>query len=106
MEALIELDEVINGIYNKNLDENILRLANEKPGNAKVQNIAKMMNNEEYREKYNYDARVLYAKELVKQLKQMYGMNLTDDFEVVDYKFRWNKNIRDLLNDAKKDGLI
>lgn len=93
----IEVKDFINGVYNTDLEERVKKIVEKNPNNKKIQEIMTFTQNENQKHKYIKKAKEIFATETIKQFKPKYGLDLRNEFEVVDGIFRWKKDIQDIL---------
>lgn len=97
LEKFVEVKGFINGVFNKDLDEKIKVIISKNPNNKNIQNLLTLTQNINQKHKFDHQARVIFATETIKQFKPIYGLDLRNEFEIVDGRFTWKKDIQDIL---------
>lgn len=97
IERFIEVSDYINKVYNTDLEKRIEVIIEKNPNNKNIQEILTLTQNINQKHKYDHKARIIFATETIKEFKPKYGLDLRNEFEVVDGTFRWKKDIQDIL---------
>lgn len=97
VERFIEVGRFINKVYNSDLEKRVKEIIEKNPNNKNIQEILEFTQNINQKHKYDHKARVIFATETIKEFKPKYGLDLRNEFEVVDGVFRWKKDIQDIL---------
>lgn len=97
LEKFIETEGFINGVFNKGLDEKIKAIISKNPNNKNIQSLLNLTQNINQKHKLDHQSRIIFATETIKQFKPAYGLDLRNEFEIVDGRFKWKKDIQDIL---------
>ena len=97
LEKFVEVEGVINGVFNKDLDEKIKVIISKNPNNKNIQSLLNLTQNINQKHKLDHQSRIIFATETIKQFKPAYGLDLRNEFEIVDGRFKWKKDIQDIL---------
>jgi len=97
LEKFIETEVFINGVFNKGLDEKIKVIISKNPNNKNIQSLLNLTQNINQKHKLDHQSRIIFATETIKQFKPAYGLDLRNEFEIVDGRFKWKKDIQDIL---------
>ena len=97
LEKFVEVEGVINGVFNKDLEKKIKIIISKNPNNKNIQGLLKLTQNINQKHKFDHQSRIIFATETIKQFKPTYGLDLRNEFEIVDGRFTWKKDIQDIL---------
>ena len=97
LEKLVEVEASINKVFHKGLDEKIKVIISKNPNNKNIQSLLTLTQNVNQKHKFDHQARIIYATEAIKQFKPVYGLDLRNEFEIVEERFRWKKDIQEIL---------
>ena len=97
LEKFVEVKNYINGVFNSDLDERIKVIISKNPNNKNIQSLLNLTQNINQKHKLDHQSRIIFATETIKQFKPAYGLDLRNEFEIVDGRFRWKKDIQDIL---------
>ena len=97
LEKFVEVEGVINGVFNKDLEKKIKIIISKNPNNKNIQGLLKLTQNINQKHKFDHQSRIIFATETIKQFKPTYGLDLRNEFEIVDGRFTWKKDIQDML---------
>ncbi len=97
LEKFAEVKNYINGVFNSDLDERIKVIISKNPNNKNIQSLLNLTQNINQKHKLDHQSRIIFATETIKQFKPAYGLDLRNEFEIIDGKFRWKKDIQDIL---------
>ena len=97
LEKFVEIEGIINGVFNKDLEEKIKIIISKNPNNKNIQGLLELTQNINQKHKLDHQSRIIFATETIKQFKPTYGLDLRNEFEIVDGRFRWKKDIQDIL---------
>lgn len=97
IKRLRETEEHINHVYDTDLDERIEKIIAKNPNNKNIQSILTFTQNINQKHKFDKQARIIYATEVVKEYKKEYDLDLRNEFEVVDGRFMWQREIREIM---------
>ena len=97
LEKFVEVKNYINGVFNSDLDERIKVIISKNPNNKNIQSLLNLTQNINQKHKLDHQSRIIFATETIKQFKPAYGLDLRNEFEIIDGKFRWKKDIQAIL---------
>lgn len=97
LEKFVEVEDDINGVFNRGLEEKIKVIISKNPNNKNIQSLLNLTQNINQKHKLDHQSRIIFATETIKQFKPTYGLDLRNEFEIVDGRFRWKKDIQDML---------
>ena len=97
LEAFIETENSINAVFYKGLNGKIKEIIIKNPNNKNIQELLTLTQNVNQKHKFDHQARVIYAIEAIKKFKPRFGLDLRNEFEVIDGNFAWKKDIKEML---------